>query len=139
MRRLFLKFVYSSVLAGVHDPEAGRFFKRNAQHGDRTVCFFRLMEIEHLVVIHLVDMVARQNENIFGRISVNKVEILINGVRGPLVPVGAVVTLVRRQDHNSAEVAVKIPRLTVADIFVKLKRLILRQHTDGVDTRIDTV
>ena len=35
---------------------------------------------------------------------------------------------------HAAESSVQIPRLTVADIFVKHQRLILRKHADGVYT-----
>ena len=40
---------------------------------------------------------------------------------------------------NTAVGSVQIPRCAVADIVVELKRLILREHTDGIDTGVYTV
>ena len=40
---------------------------------------------------------------------------------------------------NAAVSTVKIPRLTVSDIFAQYKWLILGENTYGVDTRIDAV
>ena len=38
-----------------------------------------------------------------------------------------------------SEIAVKIPGLSVADILVEDERLILREHADRVDPRVDAV
>lgn len=40
---------------------------------------------------------------------------------------------------HAAVLPVKIPRLAVADIIVKLKRLILGEHADGVNTAVYAV
>ena len=40
---------------------------------------------------------------------------------------------------DTAMQAVKIPRLSVADVFIQDQRLILGQDANGVNTRIDTV
>ena len=84
-------------------------------------------------------MVARENRHVFGIISVDKVYVLINSVCGALVPLRALYLLIRRENMNSSLRSVEIPRLTVADIVVKLKRLILGQNTDGRNAGIHTV
>ena len=45
------------------------------------------MVLEHLVVVHLIDVVTREDEHIIGVISVNEGEILIDRVSSSLVPV----------------------------------------------------
>ena len=79
-------------------------------------------------------MVARKNENVFGIISVDEIDVLINGVGCSLVPFRARYLLIGRKNVNSAVGTVKIPCLSVADIVVKLKRLILGENTDSIDT-----
>ena len=84
-------------------------------------------------------MVAREHEHIFGVISLDEVDILIDGVRRALIPLGALYLLIGGEDVDSAVCAVEIPRLAVADVVVQLKRLILCEHADGVDAGVDAV
>ena len=89
------------------------------------------MVFKHLVIIHFIYMVARKHSDIFGIITVDKVYVLIDGVCGTLVPLHTLNLLIRREHVHSAVRTVKVPRLSVAYIIVKLKRLILREHADS--------
>ena len=84
-------------------------------------------------------MIAGKNKNIIRIVSVDKLDVLINGVCGAAIPVGGFLALIRREDLYSAERAVKVPRQTVADVIVEQERLVLREHTYRVDPGIDTV
>ena len=84
-------------------------------------------------------MVSRKNENIFGVVSVYKVDVLIDCICRALVPFGTRYLLIGGEDVNAAVGTVKIPSLSVADVIVQLKRLILSQNTDGVDAGIHAV
>ena len=84
-------------------------------------------------------MVARENENIFGVISFDEIDVLVNGVRRSFIPFGSLYLLIRGKNMYSAVGSVKIPRLTVADIVVKLQRLILSQNADGINAGINAV
>ena len=84
-------------------------------------------------------MVAGEDKNIIGIVPVDILNILKYCVCGTLVPCGTALALIRRQNHNSAVHAVKVPRLAVADVFIKHKRLILRKHSDGVYTGVYAV
>ncbi len=97
------------------------------------------MKFKHFVVVHLVDVVARKNDNIFGSVAFNKSDILIDSVCGTLIPFRAQSGLVRRQTVCSAVLLVKVPRLTVADIVVEYQGLVLGKYAYGVNTRIYTV
>ena len=97
------------------------------------------MLAEHGVVVHLVDMVAGENENVLRIPLSDERDILINGVCRALVPFAGLAGLIRRQNVDAAVGKVKIPRGTGADIGVQFQRAILRQHADDVDARIGAV
>ena len=97
------------------------------------------MVVEHLVVVHLIDMVAREDNNVLGVISVYKADVLIDSVCCARIPVSAGSSLVRRQNVNAAVDTVKVPRLTVADVLVEHERLILCKHAYGIYARIYAV
>ena len=63
--RLLFKLIDRPVRAGVHDTEAGRLCHRHIAHGDGAVGLVLLVEAEHPRVVHLVDMVAGENQKIF--------------------------------------------------------------------------
>ena len=64
------------------------------------------MELKHGIVLHLVNMVARQDENVFGVVTVDKIQILIDGVGGTRIPVGFLLALIRRKNFYAAVGAV---------------------------------
>lgn len=84
-------------------------------------------------------MVARKNENVFGVVSVDKVNVLINGICCALVPFGTRYLLIGGENVNAAVGTVEVPGLSVSDVVVQFKRLILGQNTDGIDAGIHAV
>ena len=115
------------------------FLQRNVQNRDGAIGLVAFVSVKHLVVVHLVDVVTRQQNDVIGIESVDKVYILINGVCGALVPLAGFRPHVRRQNEYAAVKPVQIPRLSVADVLMQLERAILRQHADGVDVAVDAV
>ena len=97
------------------------------------------MELKEFIVILLADLVTGKNDDILGIISSEEAQILINGIGSSLVPVGILSLLIGRKDMNTSVKSVQIPGLSVSDILIENKRLILRKDTDGVDTGINTV
>ena len=94
----------------------------------------------HVGVVHLIDVVAGENHHIVGVEAIHKIDVLVNGVGGTLVPAGfLVVTLVGGQNLGAGMGLVQIPGLTVADILIQLQGLILGQNANGVDAGVDTV
>ena len=78
-------------------------------------------------------MVARKNENILGIVSFNEIDVLINCVCGALIPFCALYLLIGRENVNASVGTVKVPGLTVADIIVKFKGLLLGKHAYRVN------
>ena len=94
---------------------------------------------EHGGVVHLVNVVAGENEHIVGIVHVHEADVLVDGVRRALEPRRALRALVGREDVYAAVRAVKVPGLAVADVAVELQRAVLREHADGVDAGVRAV
>ena len=137
--RFFAELIDLPVLARAHDTEAARFLNRHVDDRNRAVRLCLLMEIQHSRVVHFIDMVARENQDILCVVAVDELHVLPDGICCSLIPVRAVLPLIGRQNLDPAEGAVEIPRQTVADVVVEDQRLILRQNTYGVHSGIDAV
>ena len=140
MRGLLLELADGAVGAEVHDAEAGGLLHGDLNDRDRAGRLRLLMGAEHLGIVHLVDMVTGEDEHMIGIIHLDEVHVLIDGVGragepGALFP-GA---LIRREDVNAAVLGIEIPRLAAADIAVQTQRLILREHTHGVNAGVGAV
>ena len=94
---------------------------------------------QHVGVVHLVDMVAGEDDHILRVVHINEAQVLVNGVGGALVPGAALGALVGRQDVDAAGGAVQVPGLAAADIAVQLQGAVLGQHAHGVDTGVGAV
>ena len=136
---LFFKFRDRVRPVHIHDAEARCIFPRYLHHGDGAIrpCLFVL--VEHLGIVHLVNMVAREDKHILGVVHIDKADVLEDGVGRALVPRSAVRALIRRQDMYAAVCAVKIPWLAGADVAVELQRAVLRQYAHGVNARVGAV
>ena len=97
------------------------------------------MVTQHLVVVHFVDVVTGQNKHVVGIEFVDKFDVLVNGVCRTLVPLAFLFAHVGRQDEHSAVVAVKVPRLSVADVSIEFQRLVLGKDTYCVYARLRAV
>ena len=84
-------------------------------------------------------MVAGEDDDILGVVAVEKVNVVVNGIGGALVPFAAGLRGVRREDMHAAPTGVEIPRCARAEIPVEQRRLILDQHADGIDAGVDAV
>ena len=136
---LLLEFIDRAVLAGIHDTEAGRFLERNLAHGDGAVGITLLMEAEHGGIVHLVNMVAGQDQHVIRVIALDKGDVLIDRVGCALVPFGILALGIGRQDLHAAVRGVQTPRLAVSDVLIEFQRLILRQDADRIDLGVYAV
>ena len=137
--RLLLELDDVPILVGVHDAEARRLFPRHLDDADRRLRLVPLVRLKHPRVIHRVDMVTRKDQHIVGIDDVDEVDVLIDGVRRSLIPVGALLARIGRQNEDAAILLVEIPRASRAEIVVKLQRTVLREDADLVDAGIGAV
>src|SRR5699024_8778390 len=136
---LLFKLIDGAVVVGIHNAEAAGLLHGDGSDGDGAVGLALLMEAEHLSIIHLIDVVAVEVQNLVGVITVDKADILVNGVGRALIPGGALGAGIRRQNADAAVGVIEVAGLTVADVLIELQRLILGQDTDGVDMGVDAV
>ena len=137
--RLFVEFHHPEVLVGVEDAEAGSLFHGHPHHGDGAVRLVLFMVSDEAAVVHLVDVVAGQDQQQFGIVAVHEIHVLENGVGRAAVPFAGGGFHVRRQDEGPAGAGVQVPGSAGADIGVELQRLVLGKHAYGVDTGISAV
>ena len=70
----------------VHDAKAGSLIERHVDDRDGRVRAGLLVLLEHFVVIHLVDMVAGQDQHILRVVLIHEADVLVNGIRRALIP-----------------------------------------------------
>jgi hypothetical protein len=93
--------------------------------------------LEHLLVIHFVDVIAGQNENVIRLLTADRINVLVNGVRGPKIPV-------LRDTHLRRQHFDELPQThqygpTAPNVAVEAESLVLRQDEDTPQIAVETV
>ena len=109
IRRFFLKFCNLILFICNYDSEPAGLLHRNRHGSDGYIRLILLVKIQHLLIIHLVNMIAGKNQNIIRIITLHKLHVLINRVRRSRIPFAIRTFLVRRQDCNTSHIAVQVP------------------------------
>ena len=97
------------------------------------------MVIQHHFIIHLIDVIAGQDQYILRMKRLHIVQILVDRIRSTRIPLAVIAFLVRRKNRDSSEITVQIPRNTNPDMRIQPQRLVLGQYPDSIDSRVDTV
>ena len=105
-------------------------------HGD--VGFLLDVVADHRTVVHLVDVVPREHEHVQRSVLANHLHVLPQRVRRAAVPVRAALLLRRDDLDELAELAAQVAPAAL-DVLDERMRLVLRQHGDLPDARIDAV
>jgi hypothetical protein len=121
-----------------HDAELVRLSNRHLHAANRNVGAAFLVERQQRAVVHLIDVVACEDENRLWTMLVNDVEILINGIGRAAIPDLAELLLRRDYIDELAELTVQVApaALHMLDQGV---RLILSQDEDLANARVDAV
>src|SRR5205807_7958809 len=114
------------------------FLRINLYSGECDVGRGVLVLLHHLAVVHLVDVVAGKNEDVFGLLRADGVNILVYGVGRPLIPLIAD-PLHRRQhfDEIAQFAGDDIPAF--ADVPVEGKSLVLGEDVNAPQIGVDAV
>ena len=129
------------LITGIHMHHAQRC-RLQPGHLDTADRYIRAgcgMLLKHDFVVHLVDVIARQDDHVFGIGAGNDVDVLIHRVRGSQVPLRFRKTLAGRQDVE-ALIALgpeKIP--TALQVPDQGMGLVLSRDTDVAYARIESV
>ena len=96
------------------------------------------MCIDHLEIVHAVEVIAREDQVIARIVACEMARGLPHGVRGPLVPMRVVGRLLGREDLHEA-VAEEIHPIRLTDVPVERGRVELREHEDPSDLGVQAV
>ena len=107
---------------------------------DRHVGALAAVLLDERAVVHLVDVVAGEDEHEVGARLVDRLAVRLDRVGGAAIPLArAVPRDVRLHDADAAGVAVEVPWPPDADVVVERARVVLRQDEHARDARVDAV
>ena len=118
MLRLLLKLRDAVVVICDHDTETAGLLNRNLHGRDRHIRIVRLVVLQHHLIVHLVNMISGQNQDIFRIVVLHIFKILINRIRRTCVPVASLALLIRRKHGYASDIAIQIPRDTDTDMRI---------------------
>ena len=122
------------------DPHPRRLGDRHATHRDRDVGAVAAVGGHEGLVIHLVDVIAGEDEDRVGRLVLEDVEVAKHGIGGAAIPLGEPPAGdVRLQQLDPTVVAVEVPGAPKPDVIVERPRVVLGQDDDVIDVRIAAV
>ena len=128
-------------VVGIHRHHAERpgVEPRYFDAGHRTGFAMRHVFGERHRIIHFVDVIARQDDQIFRPITGNDVLILVYGIRRPLVPVGFVQSLLCGHHINEfIEFATQEPPAAL-DVAHQTVTFVLGEYTNAANARIEAI
>src|ERR1700678_3392019 len=138
MLPLLQKACNAMLTVDVDHAEMARFGWIGGQSRDRDIGASVLMLFEHTPVIHLVNMVAGEDEHILRLFRTNGIDVLIDRVRRSHVPVFADPLHGRQNFDKFADLAPEnVPAF--ANLTIQRQRLVLREDKNAAQAGIDTV
>ena len=93
--------------------------------------------LEHLLVIHFVDVVAGKDEDVIGLLAADGIDVLINGVGRALIPMLRNAHLRRENFDEFAETHEGGP--AAPDVAVEAERFVLREDEDAAQIAIEAI
>ncbi len=132
--RLLLKTGNAIGVVDGDNAESWAVGDRNLDGGNRQRRLTLEVEPEHLRVVHLVDVIARQDDHVTGAFPDDRVEILIDRVGRPEIPVFAH-ALLRRQNLDELAQLFRHDVPAHPDVTVQRQRLVLRGNEDSGEDR----
>ena len=120
-------------------PNARRLRERHLHAPDAQVRAALRVLLEHHGVVHLVDVVPGEDDDVLRVLGAQDVEVLPDGVRGAAVPHHLVDALLRgKQIHELVQLgAQEVPR--ALDVAEQAVRLVLREDVDPAHAGVDAV
>ena len=139
MLGLFLKLVNPVVFIGMEKTEAGSILPRNLTHGNGQIGTLLDVSAKHGIVVHLIDVIAGENQDIIRIPLLDESDVLIDGVGGTLVPFAGFSCLIGGQNENTAIGQIQIPGRARSNVGIQFKRSVLSQNTNHVNTGVGAV
>jgi hypothetical protein len=86
---------------GAHNAEAGHFIRRDVHDCHREVCAFRIVEIDQIVIVLLVDVISRQHQHAVAARIGDEIAILVKRICRASIPILILPALVRLPDLHA--------------------------------------
>ena len=137
--RLFRELHHAAFIVDRHHAESGSLILRHLDASDRHVGLVAHVVGDHLAVVHLVDVVAGEDQYILGLVDAQNVEVLVDGVGRALVPGLFRHPLLRRQQIDELVELAAQETPTALDMLDQAVRLVLGNHADAADAGIHAV
>ena len=138
-RRLFLEAENFAGVAHLDNAEARHLFRSDGQRGQRDLRLGLLVVLQHAAVVHLVDVVAGKDDHVLRLLAADGVDVLVDGVGGAHVPVGAGALHGRHELEELAEFLRHDAGPAFADVPVERERLVLGENEDPAQAGVDAV
>ena len=127
-----------SLLVHLQHAEPIRFLGGNLDGGQRRPRAVLAVEAQHARVVHLVDVIAREHDELPRVFSMDGIEILVHRVGGAEIPVFAD-ALLRTQDVDELAELVRDDAPAHAEVAAQRERLVLQGDEDLAEPRVDAV
>ena len=138
MQRLFIEADHAVGLIDADDAEAVRVDERDLDGGQGGVRVSLEVKPEHLRVVHLVDVVGGQHDDVARRLALDRIQVLKHGVGGAEIPVLAD-ALLGRQNLDELAQLLRHHVPSHPDVPVEGERFVLGGDEDPAQPRIDAV
>ena len=136
---LFLEADHAAFAIDFHYAEVAGLSRLNQNGGDGHVGAGVTMLARHQVVIHLVDVVARQDEHVLRLLGADGINVLVHRVGGTHVPVLAHPLHGRQNLDELANLAAIDVSPAFANVTVQRQRLVLGQDVDLAQVRVHAI
>ena len=121
------------------DTEAGCLLPGNGHDGNGEIGLMPLVVVEHSLIVHVVELITREDQDILGIMLLDKADILRHGVGRARIPRPSRLGGIRGQDGDATVALVQIPSAAGPQVRVKQVRTILREYPHRLDPRVRAV
>ena len=121
-----------------NDPESAAFVDRNFDRRERCGGVLLDVEPQHLRVVHLVHVVAGEDDDVSRVLALEGVQVLVHGVGSAEVPVFTD-SLLRRQDLDELAELLGDDTPPHAHVAAQRERFVLSSDEDSPQPRVDAV
>src|SRR5690606_29487903 len=126
------------VRINIHDAKGGGHLQRYFDAANSDIRTALNVGCQHGAVVHLVNMITGKNQNVFGVVAANDIQVLQYRIRRAGIPGGFQPLLRRQKLDKLTEFPAEKPPAPL-HVAIQRMRFILCQHADPADAGIDAV